>query len=67
MQRFRCADDFTRCDYWVPAQESEPLAFVGEIAWLVRWADGAVARGTFNARAAGDNGIVTLRQSAQRK
>lgn len=61
------ADDFTRCDYWTAAKESEPLAFVGDIAWQARWADGAVARGTFDSRNAGDNGMVTLRQTIQRK
>ena len=61
------ADDFTRCDYWAAAKESEPLAFVGEIAWLARWVDGTVARGTFDSKAVGEPGIVTLRETTQKK
>lgn len=61
------ADDFTRCDYWAAAREAEPLAFAGEIAWLARWPDDTVARGTFDSRTAGENGIVTLRDAGPRK
>ena len=61
------ADDPTRCDYWATPTEAQPLAFVGDVAWLARWADGIVSHGAFDTKTAGESGIVTLRQTVQKK
>lgn len=61
------ADDPARCDYWAAPTETAPLAFAGDVAWLARWTDGTVAHGTFDSRTAAETGIVTLRQTVQKK
>jgi hypothetical protein len=54
-------DDTVRCDYWMTAKPEGPMSFAGEMAYSVRWPDGAVATGRFDPDALRNVGSVTLR------
>jgi hypothetical protein len=60
-------DDPVRCDYWKTAKAEGPMSFPGPMAYSVRWPDGTVASGQFDADASRDVGIVTLRERPLKK
>jgi len=60
-------DDPVRCDYWKTAKAEGPMSFAGPMVYSVRWPDGTMATGQFDADASRDAGIVTLRERPVKK